>query len=301
MHRLNYEKKDLGLSFLLPVGVMIAASLILSLIFGVEAEGWKFWLMQGLYTIIIGSSAFVYAAITKTKVFNATRLNKQPRYTHSLWGCFAVVFLIFCMTPLNNWLLDAIEAMGLKRPSVSFEDNIWGLLVVACLLPCFTEEIVFRGTIAQSLEGNGNKLGALAISGALFALFHANPAQTIHQFVLGAFLTLLVFRSGSLWTSVIVHFFNNALVVALSYTYVGSEEFWNLKTNMGWVLALFFVGIVGFCLCVFGYVKTTKSVWQAEQSEEQIQNAKKRDVKSIFFLFIGIVVCAILWVANLFQ
>ena len=304
MYRLNYEKRDIGLSFALAVGVMLVASFLLGLIFGVEASGFKYWLMQALYTVIIGSAAFIYAAITKTKVFVATKMNRAPKYAHFLWGCLAVTFLVFCMTPLNNWLLDAIEAIGFKRPNVNFDDNVVGLLVVACLLPCFTEEIVFRGTVAQSLEGNKNKLAALAISGALFALFHANPAQTVHQFVLGAFLTLLVYRSGSLWTSVIVHFFNNALVVGLSYTYVGSDEFWDVQSNTGWVLALFFVGIVGFALSVFGYLKTTKSVWQKDlqdgEKEQSVAQNTQRNVTSTVLLCVAVAVCVALWITSLF-
>ena len=306
MYRLNYEKRDMGLSFALAVGVMIVASLALGLIFGVEASGFTYWLMQALYTVIIGSAAFIYAAVTKTKVFVATKMNRAPKYAHVLWGCLATAFLVFCMTPLNRWLMDAIEAIGLKRPDVNLEKNVVGLLIVACLLPCFTEEIVFRGTVAQSLEGNKNKLASLAISGALFALFHANPAQTVHQFVLGALLTLLVYRSGSLWTSVIVHFFNNAFVVGLSYTYVGSDEFWNVQHNMGWVLALFFVGIVGFALSVFGYLKTTKSVWQqdlrnGETEQTDVAKNVQRNASSTVLLCVAVAVCVALWVTNLFM
>ena len=306
MYRLNYEKRDMGSSFALAVGVMIIASLVLGLVFG-QASGPLYWVMQALYTVLIGGSAFIYAAITKTNVVAATKLAKPPKYAHFLWGCLAVAFLIFCMTPLNNWLMDAIEALGLPRPSVNMDDNLAGLLVVACLLPCFTEEIVFRGTVAQSLEGNKNKLAALAISGALFALFHANPAQTVHQFVLGAFLTLLVYRSGSLWTSVIVHFFNNALVVVLSYcTPLGADTFWTAKSNLGWVLALFFVGIAGFSLCVFGYVKTTKSVWQqnelqdSETEQDSVSKNTERNVTSTVLLFVAVGVCLALWVTSLF-
>lgn len=293
----------MGSSFALAVGVMLVSSLVLGSIFGVESTGWKYWLMQALYAVAIGSSAFIYAAITKTNVFTATRLKKSPPFAHFLWGCLAVVFLIFCMTPLNNWLMDGIEAMGFKRPDVELEDNLAGLLIVACLLPCFTEEMVFRGTVAQSLEGNKNKLAALAISGALFSVFHANPAQTVHQFVLGAFMTLLVYRSGSLWTSIIVHFFNNALVVGLSYTKIGSDEFWNVKTNLGWVLALFFIGMAGFALCVFGYLKTTKSVWQLDKQEgEQNDSVKlQNNVTSTILLIIAVVICAVLWGASLFT
>lgn len=297
MIRNHYEHKDLGKSFALTVICMVVASLLLSFFFPANVTGWKFWLMQALYTVAIGSSAFIYATLTKTKVFVATKLNKPPRILHIVWGCVAVVFLICCMTPLNNWLLDAIEKIGFNRPSVDLEDNVVGLLIVACLIPCVAEEIVFRGTVAQSLEGNKNKLAALAISGALFSVFHANPAQTIHQFVLGAFLTLLVFRSGSIWTSVVVHFFNNAMAVVLSYTPIGEDVFWIAN---GWWLLI--VGVVGFVLCVFGYLKTTNSIWQkSEYTEQQSDgNNTSNDAVSNVALWTAVGVCALLWIVSLF-
>ena len=302
MRRLNYESKDLGFSFALVTAVMLAAALSLGFIFGAVESGWKFWLMQGVYTAIIGGSAFAYAAMTKTNVFVATKLNKPPRLAHVLWGCAAVVFLILFMSQMNSLFLDLIKSMGLNPSSVTLDDNIVGLIICACILPAFAEEIVFRGTVAQSLH-DSNKILAIVASGALFSLFHGNPAQTLHQFVLGAFLTLLVFRSGSLWTSVIVHFFNNALVVALSYTPLDSAEFWNLKTNTQWALPLMLAGLVGFVLCVFVYLKTTKSDWQnndvAESKQEDAQGVKLSKTSSIVMLAVAIAACVWLWVAQL--
>lgn len=315
MLRINYEQKDLGPSYAIAVAAMIVGSLILGLIFGTSATGWQFWLMQALFTLLIGGSAVLYAFLSKTNVIVATRLNALPRYAHVLWGCGAVIFLIACMTPINNVLLDGIEALGLKRPSVELENNLAGLLVVSCLLPSICEEIVFRGTVAQSLAASSNKPATLAICGALFALFHANPAQTIHQFVLGAFLTLLVLRSGSLWTSVIVHLFNNVMVVALSYTALGAEEFWCFSQNTGVVVTLLCVGIVGFAACVFGYIKTTQSAWNSKTntdgdmiSETNTQsvannslNSTKTNPMSTILLTVAIVICVVLWVTTLFA
>ena len=316
MFRLNYEKKDLGLSYLTAVTITLLASLVLGFIFGAEATGWKFWLMQAMYTLLIGGSAFIYAAVTKTKVFAATKLNVAPRYAHVLWGVLAVIFLIACMTPINTALLDGIEALGLKRPSVGLENNVAGLLVVACLLPAICEEVVFRGTVAMSLESS-NKIVALLVSGALFSLFHAQPAQTVHQFVLGAFLTLLVFRSGSLWTSVIVHLFNNTLVVVLSYTPIGADEFWSFTNNTAVVVTCLCVGVVGFVACVFGYVKTTKSVWNTCNVTQQetrnmsdngeistpstAKNNASQSVVSLIALTVAVVICVALWITNLLM
>ena len=308
MFRLSYEKKDLGQSYALVVVMMIVSSILLTLIFGTEASGWRFWLMQGLFTVSIGASAFVYAAITNTKVFVATKLNVVPRYAHVLWGCLAALFLIACMTPINNVLLDGIEAMGLNRPSVDFEDSVIGLLFFACLLPAICEEVIFRGTIAQSLADSRNKWAVLAISGALFSIFHANPAQTIHQFVLGAWLTLLVLRSGSLWTSVIVHLFNNVLVVVLSYTPIGTDEFWSFTSNTGAVVAIMCVGLVGFVASVFGYIKTTKSTWVVDDNasydtrdEQSVTARKSAIIRSYVMLAAAILTCVVLWFSSLFS
>ena len=233
------------------------------------------------------------------------------------------------MSVINNLFLDTIESSGLSRPSMELERNFLGLVLCACVLPAFTEEIVFRGTIAQSLYNHKSKLAAVAISGALFSIFHANPAQTLHQFVLGAFLTLLVFRSGSLWTSVIVHFFNNALVVALSYTPLGSDEFWNLKTNPNVALTLMIVGLIGFSLCVLLYVLTTKSSWQRvtqpiaetqddgddgddelETAEDEANDGDKKPREDYAVeeqklsnapLLVGVLVCVALWIAQLLR
>ena len=309
MRRLSYEQRDLGYSFALVTAVMVVAALVLDLIFGESFGGWKFWLMQGLYTAIIGGSAFAYAGIAKVNVFTATKLNKAPPVSHVLWGCASVVFLVLCMSQINNLFLDLIKDMGLSRPSVSLDNNLVGLIICACILPAFSEEIVFRGTVAQSLYNGKSKILALAASGALFALFHGNPAQTLHQFVLGAFLTLLVFRSGSLWTSIIVHFFNNALVVALSYTPLDSAEFWDLKNNAEWAVPLMVAGIVGFAFCVFDYLKTTKSTWhpavEDKSQDEQLSQDNKTPLvlrskkASIAMLLVAVAVCAVLWVSQL--
>lgn len=303
MLRLNYEKKDLGFSFALAVAVMTVASLVLSLVFG-NASGWKFWLMQALYTLLIGGSAFLYAVVSKTSPIAATKLNKIPRVAHIGWGCLATACLIFAMMPINSMLMDAIEATGLKRPTVSLENDLAGLIIVAGILPALCEEIVFRGTVAQSLANNRNKWATLAISGGLFAVYHANPAQTVHQFVLGGLLTLLVLRSGSLWTSVAVHMFNNLFVIALNYTPLGEDAFWSVRENTLTVLCIMFAGIIAFALCVWGYLKTTKSVWRVESqtsdgTTSDRPSTAEQQKTSLVVLICSVCICLVMWVTAL--
>ncbi len=290
--RTNYEKKDLGKSFVLAVGVMLLAQMLLSLIFGgIKDESsampnWAFWLMQALYTLCIGSVAPLYAVLCKTNFVKATTIDKAPKIAHIGWGCLAGIFLIALMLPINEWFLDLIELTGLKRPSVDMPMEVVPMIFVSCLLPAVTEEITFRGTVAQSLATSKNKWAALAISGALFSIFHLNPAQTVHQFVLGAFLTLLAYRSGSIWTGSVVHLFNNLVAVVLMFT---ADE--TVFTNYGYLFVP--IGLVGFVGCVYGYLRTTKSSWQCDEQQQV------RDSSSLAMLVVAVTVCVALWILNL--
>lgn len=289
-----YNRNDLGKSFALAVGVMLLAQLVLSLVFSPFADKettllptWAFWTMQALYTLAIGSSTFIYAALTKTNVLQATAANHAPKWAHVAWGCAACAFLIALMLPVNDFVMRLIEKMGLPKPSVDLPMQIVPMILIACVLAAFSEEWLFRGTIARAMSGNKNKLAALAVSGALFALFHVNPAQTLHQFVLGAFLTLLMFRSDSVWTSALVHLFNNVVAVILSFT-VQNEAFF----VQNWYIFVP-IGLLGFIGCVWGYLATTKSSWTSDEAPVA------RDTLSLTCLIAAICLCAVLWVCNL--
>ena len=292
--RALYNKNDLGKSFGLAVAVMLVGQVVLGLIFApfVQEDGTlptvAFWLMQALYTIAIGLVAFLYATITKTDFFAATTLNRAPKISHVGWGCLATVFLISLMLPLNELFIRLIVAMGLPEPAVNLPLQIVPLILVSCVLAAVTEEILFRGTISRTVADNKNKLAALAICGALFALFHTNPAQTLHQFVLGAFLALLALRSGSVWTTILVHFFNNLVAVILTFTVQNDAifvDYWYVFVP---------VGLLGFAASVFGYLKTTSDNWTPVDESEVAM-----DGNSKIFLIISVVACAILWLCSL--
>ena len=301
----SYNKNDLGKSFGLAVAVMLGLQLLLTLVFFKfydiatnQFDDWAYWTMQAIYAVGLGSVAFIYAKISKTNMLSACKIKAKPPIAHIGWGCLATAFLIACMLPVNEWFLDLFELMGLNRPTTNIPTNLPTsvllpvMLLVVCVIPAFTEEFVFRGTVSATLQNDKNKLASLAICGGLFALFHLSAAQTVHQFVLGAFLALLYFRSGSIWTTVCVHFFNNLVAVILMFT--ASETVF--VGQYAWVFAL--VGAVGFTASVVGYLFTTKSKWQTADNTDA--PAKMKAVSLALFL-IAVAVCLALWIMGLFQ
>lgn len=305
--RTAYNKNDLGKSFGLTVAVMLFLQLVLSLAFSrfyntetKQYADWAYWTLQAVYAVGLGSVPFIYAALTKTNVLSACRMRTTPQWAHIGWGCLATAFLVAFMLPVNEWFLDLFVLMGLKRPQTSMPMNlpystlIPVMVLVACVVPAFTEEFLFRGTISGSIRNNKNKLATLAICGGLFALFHLSAAQTVHQFVLGALLALLYFRSGSIWTTVCVHFFNNALAVTLTFT-VDAEVF---VGKYAWVFVL--VGALGFAGSICGYLFTTKSKWTVVADNAEAAQPKT-ETASFVILMIAIAACVALWIAGLFQ
>ncbi len=130
----------------------------------------------------------------------------------------------------GNWevlLLCAVLSLGTLVPSIRLQemlpdltdsmegtfrivmDNPFGYLAI-CLVAPLAEETVFRGAILRSLVGtNMSHWTAIAISAALFALVHANPAQMPHALLMGLLLGWLYFRTGSILPGVALHWVNN--------------------------------------------------------------------------------------------
>lgn len=179
----RFNKNDLGLNFAMAVFATLVVSLLVSIvaqIFSLSSDNVALQLIStAVNTLAIGSMAFVCATISKTKVVSATKMNVAPPIAHIGWGILATLFLITFMIPLNGWIAELIVKMGLPYPDVDIDMPLVWMIILAAVLPAFCEEIVFRGAIAGSLEKNKNKLASLAIAGALFSVFHMNPAQTV--------------------------------------------------------------------------------------------------------------------------
>lgn len=87
-------------------------------------------------------------------------------------------------------------------------------LIFLALLPALLEELLFRGTLQPFIQDRvRNKHVAIWITALLFSLLHQDLLGLIPRMVMGAMLGYLVVWTGSLWSSILAHGVNNALVV----------------------------------------------------------------------------------------
>lgn len=157
------------------------------------------------------------------------------------WLIIIGVALMFVSLPVTNQLTVWNEAMKLGGPFETLEtwmqtledtaaaatekmlnvDTIGGLLAnlfIIALIPAVGEELTFRGVLQQSLtRGIKNPHVAILLSAALFSFIHFQFYGFLPRMFLGILLGYMFYITGSLWTSILMHFLNNGTAVVLYY------------------------------------------------------------------------------------
>ena len=147
----------------------------------------------------------------------------------------AMIPFVDCVTRWNNAMhlpksmatLEAtIRNMGLESERMmemflTENGSVWMFfanIVVMALIPAVSEEFIFRGAIQQTCaKWFDNHHIAIIVTAAVFSLIHFDLFNFIPRFIMGIVLGYLFYFSGSIWTSVCVHFFNNGVIVVLYY------------------------------------------------------------------------------------
>ena len=102
-------------------------------------------------------------------------------------------------------------------------NNILVSLFIVAVVPAVCEELLFRGMIQRGLE----KLGAgwgIFLSGLLFGLFHFDFQRLAAQTLIGFIAAYAVYRTGSIFNGMILHFMNNGLLTLLSNSFYSLDS-----------------------------------------------------------------------------
>lgn len=160
---------------------------------------------------------------------------------NTAWMLLIGLALMFVSLPITNLLttwnekmnfgeaFEALEALLKQLEETAADlteqmlqvDTIWGLLfnlVVIALIPAIGEELTFRGVLQQALvKGTKNAHVGIILSAAVFSFIHFQFYGFLPRMFLGILLGYLFYYSGSIWTSILMHFVNNGTVVVLAY------------------------------------------------------------------------------------
>ncbi len=105
---------------------------------------------------------------------------------------------------------SGLEDIAINSPS----DFIFMSLFMA-VCPAILEEFIFRGVVLQPLRRYGDWF-AIITSAIMFSLLHGNMVQVPYTVVCGLYLGYLTVATGSIWPSIVLHFFNNFFSVVVT-------------------------------------------------------------------------------------
>ena len=91
---------------------------------------------------------------------------------------------------------------------------LWMVWFVVAITPALCEETVFRGLILSGFRRLG-PWPAILGSAFLFGLAHASIYRMLPTFALGVIFGYTVWRTGSIFCSILIHALNNGLIVTL--------------------------------------------------------------------------------------
>ena len=135
----------------------------------------------------------------------------------------ALQFVIFSRTPEDSLWRRAMEQLD-DFVAVETTGDILLLLGAAVFAAAVCEEFLFRGLLLQLLRRRSGWLVAIVSSALLFAIFHLNPVVLAPVGLVGAYLAVLVWRSGSLYPAILAHALNNGLALFASQVFAAEEQ-----------------------------------------------------------------------------
>ena len=123
--------------------------------------------------------------------------------------------------PIPDWLQVMEEQANNTLELMIQMDNpghLFTNLLIMALLPAFGEEMLFRGLFQQyAYKLFRSPHTAIWITAILFSSIHFQFEGFIPRMILGAVLGYIFYWTRSLWIPVIVHLFNNAMMVLAAY------------------------------------------------------------------------------------
>lgn len=241
---------------------------------------------------------FCYALVVLWVLFYSKRsLSKTLVEQKCSWRYFAIALLLQCglfaFAELNTLFLEFLQRFGytpseMRLPNMDTPIEFLGVVLAVAVLPAIFEEVLFRGILLNGIKGFG-VVASVLLCGALFALYHQNPPQTVYQFACGAAFAVVALRSGSVLPTIVSHFCNNLLVLILYK--IGLTEF----SSTGYIV---YIVVSVVCLAA----ATAWLIFDRKKTEKRTCEREKEEGKTFFkYAFVGIAVCAFTWLASLFT
>lgn len=128
-----------------------------------------------------------------------------------IWG-----FNILLQIGIQQYMhIDMSEAVAFQDELIKGGSGITSLFVIA-FLPAVCEELLFRGFLFTAVKEKKHGVRAIIITAILFAIMHMSMIKMLPILCLGLGMGYILYRTSSIYCTMIMHLLNNGLAVVLT-------------------------------------------------------------------------------------
>ncbi|MCH5248660.1 MAG: CPBP family intramembrane metalloprotease [Lachnospiraceae bacterium] len=170
----------------------------------------------------------------------------------SFIGAFFVILGMYPINMVLSLILVSLFPQSAENVELTFstimDGNVFSVFFVIALAPAICEEMLFRGLIYNSMKARYRVSTAITIVAVLFGIYHMSLVKFIPTGLLGLVLCYVAYKTGSIYPSMMMHFINNAVSVAVSLYPERIEKVFPIlykeSVSVAEVLILMVVGLV---------------------------------------------------------
>lgn len=167
---------------------------------------------------LIAAPAFVYMIINRLS-FKETVGLKKMKFSDMMLAFLFGILIQPAITLINALsMVFASNTTGAAMLGITEKLPFLGGVFLLAVVPAFMEESVYRGVFYHEYS-KVNPWKAALLSGLLFGVMHGNINQFSYAAVMGIVFALLVEATGSILSTMLVHFWTNAASVVMLYLY----------------------------------------------------------------------------------
>lgn len=258
---------------------------LIPLIYSGEVSDYYMMFLTQLVPILIPSLIYIKFNKAGYKVIKRDKGISILDIVVVIISSFAVNIVVnnFLCLPIYM-LLDKVTP---SEPYIHTGFEFFVDVLIICIIPAMFEEVLFRGiTLAEYERIYGTKK-AIFMCAIVFSLMHGSLVALIPQFLIGLFLTYIVFKTNSVYSGVIGHFVINITTLLMQNAANDVDALLRFVIS-GNQFVIFIVFILILVLCIWLIGKLHKSC------KFKIPTYNKDEIKvekNFFVLLVTLYIC----------
>ncbi|WP_408071831.1 lysostaphin resistance A-like protein [Butyrivibrio sp. JL13D10] len=181
----------------------------------------KFGITMGIWATVLAEAALFIPTLLYLTKNGEPVLSTLGFHKIKVSTIFLTILLNIVITPIwmfgnvfSQLFVPNVVAQGVTS---MMENSAGPVILVVSLLPPLFEEMFFRGLLFNKYKNVSTLIKAALLSAFFFGILHLNLNQFCYAFLLGVIFAFVNVASGSIVTSMIMHFLINAGNVLLLY------------------------------------------------------------------------------------